>query len=182
MLPVRTAVRNGRAHMWVAAVACDPCPVDRRTRVWALVGVCAYGLAVVGVLASPVSPGDAVAAATAFLRDGLGWSAVRQGWVEFAANIALFVPLGFLLTVLLRRWWAAVALGSALSIAAEVGQMLLPGRLASPRDVLANLTGALVGALVAVLIDRVASAHGRRSGGRDRTATPPPGPSPSHDA
>jgi glycopeptide antibiotics resistance protein len=73
------------------------------------------------------------------------------GHVEFAANIVMFVPLGVLIALLLPRWewWLAPIIGLALSLAIEFGQaLLLPERFATPFDVLANTTGATIGALL----------------------------------
>lgn len=67
--------------------------------------------------------------------------------VEFTANILLFVPLGVLLAVLLggaRVFVVPIAVAASLAI--EAGQaVLLPGRTATMRDVVANAAGALVG-------------------------------------
>lgn len=72
--------------------------------------------------------------------------------LEFIANIVLFIPAGLLLAVLLgpgRRWLAMLA-GVALSTAIEFAQgILLPARVATLSDIVANSTGALVGVLIA---------------------------------
>lgn len=128
--------------------------MSRWTRPWAAWGLGAYLLALAGVLLSPLSPEALVSWTTALVRDDLGWSSLRQGWVEFAANVALFAPLGFLVTALVRRLWAGVGAALLVSAAAEAVQVLLPGRSASPRDVLANVVGAAIGALLAVLVLR----------------------------
>lgn len=123
-------------------------PVRARTtgRRVAAAALAAYLAAVLVVLLSPVSPEAIVAAVTAWVRDGLGLAAVRQGWVEFAANVALFIPFGALVVLAMRRAWIGVVAALLLSAGAELAQMLLPGRLASPRDVLANVLGAAIGA------------------------------------
>ncbi len=74
--------------------------------------------------------------------------------VELAANVLLFVPLGWFGVVLLRlRWWQASLLGAGLSVVVEVGQAVLrPNRFATLQDVLANSSGAVVGAAAAVLV------------------------------
>jgi glycopeptide antibiotics resistance protein len=118
--------------------------------VWAVLLV--YLAVAAAVLLSPLSPEALVAGTTSVLRDSLGLEAVRQGWVEFTANVALFVPFGILVTVALRRAWVGVGLAVLLSAGAELGQLLLPGRTASPRDVLANVLGATIGALCVVVI------------------------------
>lgn len=79
------------------------------------------------------------------------WFDYRQ--LEFTANIGMFVPLGFLIALLLTRrsWWIAVAASAGFSILSELGQAaFLPQRVASVADVIANSTGALVGALLAL--------------------------------
>jgi glycopeptide antibiotics resistance protein len=79
-----------------------------------------------------------------------GW--VSDDMVEFAANVALFLPLGFLGPLLLSRWpvvaWAALGFSASLMI--ELGQLAaLPARSPAWYDVAANTLGALLGALVA---------------------------------
>jgi hypothetical protein len=131
----------------------------RRAAAWALA---AYVAAVAVVLLSPVSPERLVAATTALLRDDLGLVMVRQGWVEFAANVALFVPVGLLVTLVTRRLWLGVVLALVLSAGAELVQELLPGRTASLRDVLANTLGAAIGAAVAAIAVRAARSRAAR--------------------
>jgi len=123
----------------------------RRPR-WAAVGLVAYLTAVAVVVFAPVSYADIIAAFTRWLHDGVGLASFGAGWVEFVANILLFVPLGLLLTVLMRHhvWGAALAL--ALSIAVELVQVLIPERSPSLRDVLANGLGAAIGAAIAWLV------------------------------
>lgn len=66
---------------------------------------------------------------------------------EAAANVALFVPLGLLFPVLLRRWkWWTVPAGVALSATIEGTQLvLLSWRSPSVTDVAWNSLGALIG-------------------------------------
>ena len=84
---------------------------------------------------------------------GLGFPDwISRSMVEFAANIALFVPLSLLGSVLLDRWgWKFWLLaGLAASGAIELGQLLfLGGRSATVVDVVANTLGAVAGAVVA---------------------------------
>jgi glycopeptide antibiotics resistance protein len=66
---------------------------------------------------------------------------------EFAANIAMFVPIGVLFAVIAgpRRWgWALVAAG-AVSLAVELAQIPIADRISDPRDLLANTGGAAIG-------------------------------------
>jgi glycopeptide antibiotics resistance protein len=80
---------------------------------------------------------------------------VDYAFIEFTANIAFFVPLGFLLGLLFsHRWsWLAIVCGVLLSAAVETAQRLfLPGRVSSLGDLLANSSGALIGCLVAIAV------------------------------
>jgi glycopeptide antibiotics resistance protein len=74
--------------------------------------------------------------------------------LEFSANIAMFVPAGFLVAMLLpaRRWWLALLLVPAVSLGIELTQALfLASRFATFNDVIANSLGAVIGALVYVV-------------------------------
>lgn len=68
---------------------------------------------------------------------------------ELFGNVLLFVPLGFLLPLLvpaMRRWWQVLAVGAGVSLAIELYQLAWPGvRKASANDLLMNALGALVG-------------------------------------
>ena len=78
-------------------------------------------------------------------------AAVNYSFVEIAANVAMFVPLGAVLALLLPRqhWWLAVLIAGSLSGLIELIQLLLlPHRFASFIDIAANTTGALIGVLV----------------------------------
>jgi glycopeptide antibiotics resistance protein len=70
---------------------------------------------------------------------------------EILANVALFVPAGFLLAVLLGRVWISVLLCLLATIAIETAQHLfLPSRVASVGDVEHNALGGLIGAVLAL--------------------------------
>jgi hypothetical protein len=148
----------------MTAIDEDASGVRRRstTRTAVVVGLAAYLVAALVVLLSPVSPEAIVAAVTAWLRDDVGLSAVRQGWIEFGANVAMFVPLGLLVTLAFRHAWWGVAAALIISAGAELAQVLLPGRLASPRDVVANVLGAGAGAAVIVAVRAIRRGRARR--------------------
>lgn len=79
--------------------------------------------------------------------------------VEFAANIALFVPIGVLLPMMMPR---ALVLPVALvaTVAIESTQaLLLDARVPSVLDIIANTTGACVGLLA---LEAVRAARRRR--------------------
>ncbi|WP_186764332.1 VanZ family protein [Arthrobacter yangruifuii] len=85
----------------------------------------------------------------------LGLSGVSYASLEAAANVALFVPLGFLACRLLapKRWWLALLACTMLSGAGELAQELyLPERVGNAEDVLLNGAGALAGVGMAVLL------------------------------
>lgn len=68
---------------------------------------------------------------------------------EFLANIVLFVPLGLIVSL---SWpghplWGVALLGCVVSITIELIQLLLPSRVTTISDVVANTTGAACGAL-----------------------------------
>ena len=78
--------------------------------------------------------------------------------LEFTANIGMFVPLGFLVSLLLpvRVWWLSLIICPAISVAIELVQgAVLAGRFATVSDVIANSIGGLVGAFVALVIRAV---------------------------
>ncbi|MCU1549984.1 MAG: VanZ family protein [Glaciihabitans sp.] len=74
--------------------------------------------------------------------------------LEFVSNIAVFVPLGLLFVVLFgrRRWWLAILAGVVLTLVIEGTQTFLPTRVPDVRDLIANTTGAILGALLALLV------------------------------
>ncbi|TFD91850.1 VanZ family protein [Cryobacterium lactosi] len=75
--------------------------------------------------------------------------------LEFSANVAMFVPLGFLSALLLpaRVWWLALVMCPALSIVIEITQaVFLAARFATLTDVISNSIGAVIGILIAVLL------------------------------
>lgn len=75
--------------------------------------------------------------------------------LEFSANVLMFLPLGFLVSMLLpvRVWWLALIILPGLSVAIELTQAVaLSARFATVSDVIANSTGAVIGTLFAVML------------------------------
>ena len=75
--------------------------------------------------------------------------------LEFTANIIMFIPLGFLVSLLLsqRLWWFALVICPAFSISIELTQAaFLAARFATASDVISNSTGAIIGIFFAVLV------------------------------
>ena len=68
---------------------------------------------------------------------------------DLFGNVLLFVPLGFLLPLLvpaMRRWWQALAVGAGVSLLIELYQLAWPGvRKTSVDDLLMNALGTLLG-------------------------------------
>src|SRR5882672_2124643 len=82
---------------------------------------------------------------------------------DLVGNILLFVPLGFLASgsgcSAVGRGWgrricASGLLAMVVSTAIELGQLFSPGRTTSGIDVEANVTGALLGAMGALMAQR----------------------------
>lgn len=84
--------------------------------------------------------------------------------LEFAANIALFVPLGALLpcacaretgeaplTIPALAFVLTVPLGFAISLGIETAQRWIPGRVSDPRDLVSNTVGTLCGLIIAMI-------------------------------
>ncbi|GAA3923367.1 VanZ family protein [Microbacterium invictum] len=133
-------------------------------RRWVIGGLIGYLVAVGLILVLPVSYSGIVHAIGDTLAD-IGIGGFGSGWVEFTANIVMFVPLGFLLTLLLRHHWWGIVLAIMLSVAAEVVQVVIPSREPSLRDILANGLGAAIGGALAWLVVL------RRDGRRERTTS-----------
>jgi len=84
--------------------------------------------------------------------------------LEFTANIAMFIPLGFLVALTLpeRAWWVAMLLIPAFSGAIEYAQgEWLAARFSSGWDVAANTLGGYAGAVLAYLFRTVIHARDR---------------------
>jgi glycopeptide antibiotics resistance protein len=74
-------------------------------------------------------------------------------FVEASANVALFIPIGFVSTLAFpqQAWWRIGAFGLLISGCIELGQLLfLQDRFASPWDLVTNASGAVIGALLAM--------------------------------
>jgi VanZ family protein len=97
---------------------------------------------------------------------GIHWAAFLEVawpryWTYFdlLTNIAVYLPLGFFLTLALAqlrwRWLAALLamiLGSALSLSLETLQNWLPSRIPSSLDLACNILGCFLGVLLAYLV------------------------------
>jgi VanZ family protein len=87
------------------------------------------------------------------LPDRLDWNMLGPaGWTadDLLLNVVLFVPLGFLVERQGGGRWTpgrVVLAGLCLSLMIEVTQLFIPGRWSSVSDLVANTTGAWLGAL-----------------------------------
>ncbi|GAA2531934.1 hypothetical protein GCM10009860_09700 [Microbacterium mitrae] len=147
-----------------------PRPPKSHLRAWiAWLGLLAYGVVVAAVTMSP-TPLDsgyrgAIDKVLAVLhRNGLPES-FGYAEVEFAANILMFVPLGFFIGLVLPRvaLWAAIFIVPALSGAVEFIQgQLLAERFSTFNDVIANTLGGWLGLLAAVVIRAIVHARDKK--------------------
>ncbi|MGZ4505312.1 MAG: VanZ family protein [Nocardioidaceae bacterium] len=130
---------------------------------WLLAG---YLLVMLGLVfePAPVAADDGIAVvARGFADIGLG-KVMTLGVCEFLLNVALFIPPILLGSVVVRRlsWLQWLGLGFLVSCGIELTQLVFfPGRTASLVDIVANTTGALIGALVAARIRRRQQRRGR---------------------
>ena len=78
----------------------------------------------------------------------------EAGRADFTANVLLYMPLGFCLTLLLRsraRILTALLTGVLLSVSIELTQYYDAGRITSATDVYANGLGTLLGGIAALV-------------------------------
>jgi len=118
---------------------------------WAAIGFGIYVVAALGMLLLPLSYSRIVHAMWGWLRVSFDVP-FGAGWVEFAANVVLFVPMGFLLTLVFRHPWYGTILAVVLSAGVEIAQIVIPSRQPTLRDIVSNSIGAALGALVAWLV------------------------------
>jgi hypothetical protein len=78
----------------------------------------------------------------------------QRGLADAILNVLMFIPLGLLARLLFRSAKAAVLFSLILAVGIESTQVVLPGRDASLGDVLFNLAGGGLGAIVLVPVRR----------------------------
>jgi VanZ family protein len=87
---------------------------------------------------------------------------------DVVANVAMFLPIGFLLrsmpTRRIGRGWPAVAVAASFSVLIETAQIFIRGRYVSPVDVAANTFGAYLGVLLRDRAERWAHWNPRLAG------------------
>lgn len=84
--------------------------------------------------------------------------ALTYARIEFGANVVMFVPLGVLLTVIIRRErWLVLPIAVLTTLTIEsVQAVALPARTASALDIIANTAGACLGMLAVAVAEHVA--------------------------
>jgi glycopeptide antibiotics resistance protein len=89
---------------------------------------------------------------------------ITFGKIEFGANIVMFLPIGFFGALALPRFrWIVVPAALSASVAIEAVQAArMPERVGTPRDVVANLLGAVGGYLLALLVLGIIRRRNRR--------------------
>lgn len=75
--------------------------------------------------------------------------------IEFGANILMFIPLGLLLSLILRRErWRVLPIAFLTTVTIETGQAIaLAARTPSVLDIIANTAGACAGMVLAAFIE-----------------------------
>ena len=151
-------------------------PVPPRTRRGPLVLAALAVLLVVGAvtLGPPGAVADARRAVTAVVEAlAAPWpGTVQRAQVEAAANVLLFVPVGALAAVVLRRHLLlALLAGAGTSVLVELAQTALPGRVPDLADVAANTAGTVVGVTLVGLC-RVVRRRPRQAGVAALVAVP----------
>lgn len=125
-----------------------------------------YVLAAAIVVLSPRNPIRGIDLSRQLDALGLGWVTYVQ--LEIAANVAFFIPIGLLVGLLvpLRRWGFVVVGVLGVPLAIELAQSLLPNRVASLSDVLANITGGFLGLGLAGFFRLIGTGVARLRGSR----------------
>lgn len=145
-------------------------PGPSRARLWiAWLGLLGYGAVVLTVTLLPNAGGEGFETGILNLLSHLYSRGVPEWFdfhmLEFGANVAMFIPLGFFVGLLLPwRWqWLGIAVLPAVSTGIEVAQYwFLANRLATLNDIIANSLGGWVGLLGATLIRAAVYARDRR--------------------
>ena len=125
---------------------------DSSTRSIARVVLTVYGisLALIALWPIPVDSG----AGGLLRRVTRVLPALTYARIEFSANILLFVPLGVLLMLILRRRYLILPIAIVTTVAIECSQgLLLDKRTPSLLDIIANTAGACVGMVIVAAVE-----------------------------
>jgi hypothetical protein len=95
----------------------------------------------------------------------------RRFFADIAVNVALYFPLGMSGVLALRRFRVAgtIAIGTVLSASIEMAQLYTPNRNTSAFDLVDNILGTILGALVGLVFEGVLKSQNWRH----RTRKPP---------
>lgn len=89
--------------------------------------------------------------------------------VEFASNILLFVPLGLLLMLILRRRYLILPIAIVVTVGIESAQgLLLDRRTPSMLDIIANTAGACIGMLIVAVVESLRTRRGAAPSSEER--------------
>lgn len=95
----------------------------------------------------------------------IGWSTWTDGSaLEIVANVLMFLPIG-VTSGLLLHGLLSVVIPVALTLTIELAQVVLPDRISHPRDLVANVSGAVLGLIIASLLRRRHSAFAQEASG-----------------
>ena len=132
-------------------------PASRMRQNLGVILVLAYGVLILVATMWPTPLDQGYEASIVKLLEVLHRNGVPQWFgytkLEVTANVGMFIPLGFFVSMLLpfRVWWLALIICPGLSVAIELVQSIaLSSRFATVSDVVANSTGAFIGAVLAV--------------------------------
>jgi len=143
-------------------------PALRLIRIWSMVLLATVVIVVAIITFSPGPPDPSGQQALRSFLDhahlhGLPrWISFNK--IEFGSNILMFVPIGLFGSLALPPpRWLIVPAAIMGSLAIEITQASgLPQRVGTPRDVIANSLGALIGYLLACLVIRSVERSARR--------------------
>jgi glycopeptide antibiotics resistance protein len=125
-------------------------PSPARARAVVLTALVSYVLALAFIAFWPTHVDEGAGPLLHAITRRFPWATYAR--IEFSANIALFAPLGLLLTLLVRRWWWVIVAGAVGSTLIELCQgLFLSGRTASVWDVIANTLGTIAGVVIGVI-------------------------------
>ena len=80
---------------------------------------------------------------------------------EIFWNVVMFIPLGLMVSALLKRPWLSVLIGVLVSTAIEVAQLLTRRGLFEFDDIIYNSVGAVIGFLLYLLLKKIGQGEGR---------------------
>lgn len=133
----------------------DSMRVIRHRPRWMTVGLCLligiYGVTLACLALWPTPVDSSLHPLLSSITEQVPWLTYAR--MEFAANVLLFFPFGFLFTLLLRRaHYVVLPAAVVVTVAVESWQSLIDERTSSILDIVANVSGACLGILVAALV------------------------------